>query len=82
MIGWSCFYINRGDSYGSKNIDQAIADYSEAIRVDSNSYSAYLSRAFLLVRRGDHPAAIVDLSEVIRIVPRHPTRHQRRDFLS
>jgi len=58
----------------------SIAEYGEAIRVDPDSVSAYLSRAFHLARRSDHQSAIADLSEVIRIVPRHVIAHQRRAF--
>jgi tetratricopeptide (TPR) repeat protein len=38
-------YISRGDAYNTQgNYDQAIADYSEAIRLDPKSENAYFHR--------------------------------------
>lgn len=74
-------HTHRGSAFAAKgDIARAIAEYGEAIRVDPNWASAYLSRAFNLARKGDHRGAIADLSEVIRIAPRHAIAHQRRAF--
>lgn len=68
-------YSWRGFSYSLKAdkdraiADRAIADYSEAIRLDpSNEY--FYRRATVYVTKKDHDRAIADLSAAIRIDPK------------
>jgi len=63
-------YIERGDAYiEKKNYDRAIADYSEAIRLNPNDDAAYKKRSYGYVEKGNFSAAITDLTEAIRIDP-------------
>lgn len=51
-------------------MDQAIADYSEAIRVDPKFATAYNNRGWALNEKKEHDQALVDLDEAIRLDPK------------
>ena len=50
-------------------IDRAIADYTEAIRLDPENAHARLSRGIALVRKDRYAEAIPDLDEALRMEP-------------
>lgn len=61
-------YVNHGNELLNKgDVDGAIADYQEAIRLNSNSFEAYTNRGNALKRKGDHDGAIRDYTEAIRL---------------
>ena len=69
-------YDRRGLAYrGKTDLDRAIADFSEAIRLDPEDAVAYHHRGFTYLRiayrrkTGDYERAIADYSEAIRIEP-------------
>ena len=64
-------YISRGLVYETlNNIDMAIADYTEAIRLDiDNETPMYYSRGDMYLRKGDLDNAIADYTEAVRIDP-------------
>jgi len=66
-------YNNRGTAYLSSDIDRAIANYDEAIRLDPKYADAYLNRAFAYRGKNDVDRAIPDYNETIRLDPKHPT---------
>jgi tetratricopeptide (TPR) repeat protein len=55
--------------YLKGELDRAIADCSEAIRLDPTSADAYFNRAGAYSRQGDPGRAIADFTEVIRLRP-------------
>jgi tetratricopeptide (TPR) repeat protein len=60
----------RGFAYIAKGeIDRAIADYDEAIRLDPNSGAIFNERGIAYKARGDFDRAIADLTEGIRLAP-------------
>jgi len=60
-------YVNRGlDSKG--DFDRAIADFTQAIRLDPKYLEAYLYRAVAYQNKGDNDRAIADYSQLIRAV--------------
>lgn len=64
--------LHRGDAYRSRrnDIDRALADYDEAIRVAPDFAPAFASRGFVhLFARPQLDRAIGDFSEAIRIDP-------------
>jgi len=64
-------YYKTGDEYSLKgDYDNAIADYTEAIRLDSNYAEAYNKRGdvYLVIKR-DNDSAIADYTEAIRLNP-------------
>jgi tetratricopeptide (TPR) repeat protein len=65
------FHYNRGVAHKAKNdIDQALNDYSEAIRLDPNYARAYLNRGAVLVDKREIDRAIADFTEAIRLDPK------------
>lgn len=65
-------YYNLGVEYGAKgDKDRAIADYNEAIRLDSKYAAAYSNRGNAYGAKGDKDRAIADYSEAIRLVPKY-----------
>jgi tetratricopeptide (TPR) repeat protein len=65
-------YLMRGIAYdGKKDDDRAIADYSEAIRINPNYAVAYSNRGNLLQARGRREDAIADFQRALAIDPNH-----------
>jgi tetratricopeptide (TPR) repeat protein len=63
-------YDNRGYCYYQKHLpDEAIHDYTEALRLNSNLPSAYYYRAVLMQNRQEHDRAFADYSNAIRCDP-------------
>jgi tetratricopeptide (TPR) repeat protein len=64
-------YLRRGVVYGSKgDHDRAIADFSEAIRLDPQNAAAYRNRGLGYDNKGDRERAIADFDQAIRIDPK------------
>jgi serine/threonine protein kinase/lipoprotein NlpI len=63
-------YQNRGYGYGmSGNIDKAIKDFNEALKLDDSNYLTYYYRAFAYINKKNYKSALSDLSEAIDKVP-------------
>ena len=60
-------YRDKGD------IDRAIADFSEAIRLDPNDAMAFNNRGIAYSDKGDHDRAIADLSRRSGSIPNPPS---------
>jgi tetratricopeptide (TPR) repeat protein len=64
-------YVQRGILYAiDREYDLAIADYSEAIRVDPKRADSYLNRGRAYVAKGDRDYAIADYADAIRNNPK------------
>jgi tetratricopeptide (TPR) repeat protein len=68
------FYYTRGRIYfGLEEYDKAIADYSEAIRIGSDSFKKktdlFVGRGLAYTMLNDYTKAIADFSEEIRLEP-------------
>jgi serine protease Do len=57
------------DHLAAGALDQAIADYSNAIRFDPQSAPTYVSRALANFQKGDRMAAIADYRQAVAIDP-------------
>jgi lipoprotein NlpI len=65
-LAWA--YVNRAKAYLDKgDYDRAIADATEAIRLDPKFALAYASRAGGYLDKGDYDRAIADATEAIRL---------------
>ncbi len=53
--------------------DQAIADHTEAIRLDPTGALASYNRGLAYVDTGEYDQAIADCTEAIRLHPQNPT---------
>jgi tetratricopeptide (TPR) repeat protein len=64
-------YTNRGDDYFEKgDYNRAIADYSQAIKLDSKYAYAYYSRGYAYFEKGDRNHAIEDYNQAIKLDPK------------
>jgi lipoprotein NlpI len=65
-------YNSRGIAYyNEKDLDRAVADYSEAIRLDPKYAAAYNNRGVAYRDRGDFDGAIADFSDAILLAPNY-----------
>jgi tetratricopeptide (TPR) repeat protein len=70
--GTSEEYFNRGNSFEKQgNIDQAIADYTSAIRVYSKYAKAYYNRGKLYGKQGKISESIADYEKAVEINPKY-----------
>jgi len=61
----------RGEAHYAKgDYDGAIADFSEAIRLDPKFAIAFSGRGLAYSAKGDHDRAIADFNEAIRLDPK------------
>ena len=60
--------------------DAAIADYTEAIRLDPGDAEAYYNRGVIYAHKGDYDAAVADYTEAIRLDPGDATAYYNRGF--
>ncbi len=64
-------YSSRSTAYRNEGeYDEAIADCSEAIRLNPKLAGAYYARAFTYGQKGESDKAIADYTEVIRLEPK------------
>src|SRR5438876_1205053 len=67
-------YGNRGAAYRAKDdLDSAIRDYDEVIRLDPTYAEAYDNRGDAWLDKKDYDRATADYSEAIRLFPSNPT---------
>jgi tetratricopeptide (TPR) repeat protein len=72
-------YLNRGDAYYfRRDYDRAIADYTEAIRIDPKNSASFNSRANAYSGKGDRDRAIADYDEAIRLNPKNADAYSNR----
>ena len=71
-------YNDRGVAYDKKgDLDNALADYTAAIKIDPNSRDAYANRAVLYDHKGDPERAIADYRAALA---RNPKPEDARDI--
>jgi tetratricopeptide (TPR) repeat protein len=72
-------YAIRATIWAEKHdYDKAIADWSEAIRLEPNQPSAYVERASVFFDKKEYDKAIADYTEVIRLNPKSGVAYGNR----
>ena len=72
-------YFNRGVEWsGQSKYDNAIADYTAAIKIDPKYREAYNNRGNAYRRKGDHALAIADYTEAIKLNPKRGLYYRNR----
>jgi lipoprotein NlpI len=81
QYGRASAYWSRGISWRHKGeFDRAIADFDEAIRIDTKPARSYLQRAYAWDDKGDWDRAIADYDQAIRLDPKHARAHNGRGW--
>jgi tetratricopeptide (TPR) repeat protein len=71
--------VNRGIAHDEKgNHDKAIADFTEAIRIQPTMHKAYDDRGIAFIHKKDYARAIADFSDFIRLRPSDPHGYENR----
>jgi tetratricopeptide (TPR) repeat protein len=71
--------FDRGNAAFDRNdYNKAIAEYTEAVRLDPNAGGAYYNRGQAYIKKGDYDRAIEDYTQVIRIVPNYAAAYRMR----
>jgi tetratricopeptide (TPR) repeat protein len=77
--GNAYLYANRGAAYARKgDLDHAIADFSEAIRLDPKLAAGYHNRGNAYQAKSDFDRAIADFGEAIRLDPKAAAGYYNR----
>jgi tetratricopeptide (TPR) repeat protein/uncharacterized membrane protein len=72
-------YNNRGvERKGKKDIDGAMSDYNEALKLNPKNALAYVNRGNLFFDKGDYDAAIADFTRGIESDPKFEKSYSRR----
>jgi len=69
-------YVTRGNTYYELGeYTQALADYSQAIALDSTYLEAFFRRGFTRLQQQDISGAMTDFSKITDLSPQHPLGH-------
>ena len=72
-------YYNRGFEFANRKDDVlAIADYSEAIRLNPQDPDFYDNRGLAYARKGNYARAIVEYDQALRLSPRDAWSYNKR----
>ena len=72
-------YYNRGHAWTDKgDIDRAIADYDETIRLDPKNANAHNNRGMAWRAKGDLDRAMADYDQAIRLDPKYASAYSNR----
>jgi tetratricopeptide (TPR) repeat protein len=74
------FNLDRLAIIYEQHYDRAIADYSEAIRLDPTDTAAFISRGVAYQAKEDYDRAIADYSEAIRLDPKNAIAFNNRGW--
>jgi len=65
-------YFNQGDTYYNQgDYDRAVANYSQAIKLNPNKAEAYFNRGKAYYKKGDYVGSIADFNQAVRLNPNY-----------
>jgi len=77
--GFILGYLNRGYALAEKGeLDHAIADYDQALRIDPNHAGVYNNRGSAQAKKGNFDQAVADYSISLQLEPNNPNAHNNR----
>ena len=80
MMAWA--YANRCQALeNSRKFDAAIADCSQALKLDPNMANAYNLRGFAYYAKGDSDRALADYGTALRLAPDNAYAHAARGHI-
>lgn len=72
-------YYMKASAWNSlKEYDNAIKDFTEALRIDPSSKNSYNGRAIAWYRKGDYQRSIADYTQSIRLAPSYAIAYTNR----
>lgn len=75
-------YFQRGlEKYEQGLLEEAIAEWTEAIRLDPNDTASYVNRGIAKSELGDNLGAILDFDKAIELDPNNALAYGCRDFV-
>jgi tetratricopeptide (TPR) repeat protein len=81
--GRAAAFANRADAYQAKGqLDQAIQDYTQSLRLGPDNGRIRLSRGVAYLKGGQDERALEDFNEVLRATPGNPAAHYHRGLLA
>ncbi len=81
-LNQSVVYFYRGLTYLLKGeSDRALADFTEAIKLQPALGDAYVNRAMLYRDKGDQGRALADANEAVRLKPHMPAAYNNRGLI-
>ncbi|MBW4611955.1 MAG: serine protease [Desmonostoc vinosum HA7617-LM4] len=75
------FYIQAGNKYDQGDFRGAIADYTQAIKLNPNYLKAYNNRGLARYLLGDHSGAIADFNQSLKINPNDADAYNNRGLV-
>jgi lipoprotein NlpI len=81
--GRAAAFTNRGHAYQAKGqLDQAIQDYTQALRLGPDKGQIRLNRGVAYLKRGQDDKALEDFNEVLRLAPEDSVALYHRGLLA
>lgn len=75
-------YSNRGLAYVRiDNVERAVADFADAIRLNPKCALAYNNRGYLYLMQGQYEFALADLKKAVQLDPKHPNAYKNLAWL-
>ena len=72
-------HTRRGGAYQAQgDVNRAVADYNESMRIDPTYPAAYLNRGNTWFHRGDFDRAIADYNQAIKLDPKYESAYLNR----
>jgi tetratricopeptide (TPR) repeat protein len=70
-----------GDKRGAAELDSALADFGQSIRLDPKFVEAYLNRSSAWAAKDNIDRAVAELTEAVKVDPDNATAYDRRGIL-